>query len=284
MKQINGYIESKKKVEQYHKEIKNINIEYQTKKREIETLFYEKEREIRNEKYEKEKILINQYNEQNEILNKNNEQYKTDLKEFNYFLDLYDLKEKEFNLNDYEVYYYDYPKKENGENDYSKGTEKFLYKEIEILKNEKFLNLKVYITKNDKPLNKYSLIIIGKSYFLDKFGDNARNLNLSINKDYGIKTHTNNENIRIKIKDFSKEKYALEYYKKNKDKLLKTFLSEHKKVEQDFFKVIKQTDLKSWEIESLKRKKYYYENNYSNGINTEEYKTIMEKLNKLGRF
>ena len=175
-----------------------------------------------------------------------------------------------------EVYYYDYVRGNTG---YIVGDkQKFFYNPIGLLVEDDFKKILIYVTKNSKPKNKYDLIACGDT----RLTGNLLNIPCS----YGIDAYVHNSNIRELIKSFTTEEGAVDYFKRNKDKILKKFLEEHKEVEEkykEFIQAIESNESikRDWDIAYLENQKYYYENNYSNGIETEEYKEICKKLEGL---
>ena len=136
--------------------------------------------------------------------------------------------------------------------------------------------IKVFIINNRKPKNKYSLIVAGNTIF-----DNDT-LNIKIPYSYGVDCYEKNANIFFRIKDAPNKEDLTVYFNKNKAKILKDFLIEHKKAEAEFEEIKKMTiNNKEWEIIYLEEKKYYYENNVCRGTETQEYKEIIKKLKEL---
>ncbi len=184
------------------------------------------------------------------------------------------IKDKDKNLN-FEVYYYDYPKDKKGEKDYSKEREKIPYKEIATIKNDEYALIKVFITDNRKPKNKFSLIVVGKTIF------NADVLKRR-HYGYGIDCLSNGDNIKQTLKDMPTKEELLTYFEKHKSNILKEYLEEHKKAEQEYIEAIEKTkDNKKWEIAYYEDLKDYYENHYCRGTETKEYKEVIKKLKDL---
>jgi hypothetical protein len=145
------------------------------------------------------------------------------------------------------------------------------------LQNNEFLNMSLFITENRKPKNKYSLIVVGNSFFCDRLGDSNRLLSGNIYC-YGVDVHTENTNIIFPIKDFPSIKQAMEYARKHKDKILKPYIVEHDNLIHEYKNVIENTNTTKWKIVVLEDEKYYYEHDYSNGIEESRYKEVVKEL------
>lgn len=261
---------------------------HRKKQREISNVFYEKERKIREEKYKAEREAEAE-NEKNINLLKMQrveaDKKGAELRRILSFMDI--LKKTEsFNKDDFKVYVYDYPRDEKGEikrvlknncSCYPEKEEVYL-KPIDTLHEDEHLKLNVYIGDNDKPKNKKSLFVVGKTSLMSNHYEISV---LNIPRDYGIKTHTKNDHIRKLIKDFPNEKTALSYYEKNKNKILKEFIEEHKKAVAELEEVKKNTNTKEWEIFYLEDKKQQYKRDYSRFEENEDYLKVCEELEKL---
>jgi len=173
-------------------------------------------------------------------------------------------------LNTPKVYHFDYLKDKNG---YSQGDKiEMFYNPRGVIGDNEFIKLFAYITTNRKPLNSTSLILVGNTHL---------NSLLSEKYTYGIDAHTQDANIRVLIKDFKTEEEAKAYFEKNKDKLLKDWLEEHKKAEEYYIEKVKLWNNKEYKIAYYEDLKDYYENHCSNGTETEEYKEVLRKLENL---
>ena len=283
---IKQYKDNKKSMEETYKEMKVKENKYYDDLREVDNKYSEQERKILNIKYKnRDKIELKNKNESdkyNKILEPKkelNQQYKR-------IISFRKLIPKVLKLDDYKVYKYDYPRDEHGEIKrvlkdnclcYPE-TEPIYYKPIKILEQNEFLKMSCFITENDKPKNKYSLIVVGNSFFCNRLGESERLLNNMVYY-YGVNGHTDNVNIRISIKDFSTTKQAEEYINKNSDKILKDFREEHNKAIEDYKAVIENTNTIEWEIAVLEDEKYYYEHNKEEP----RYKEVIKELQRLNR-
>lgn len=159
--------------------------------------------------------------------------------------------------------YYGYPREKN------------YLKPIDTISDDEFKKIQVFIYGNDKPKNKFSLCVVGMTIFNENI--------LEIPKDY---LHINKEdgyfNIEKWIKDLPTEEELKIYYEKNKDKILKEFLEEHSKAEEEYKEVLDNyINKKEWIKFYLESRLKYYEYRVSRGIETEEYKKIKKELEKL---
>lgn len=225
---------------------------------------------LKKELEEKEKAEIKNIRDKFETLKQNIGTFKKESEEkimdYNLILKLM-LINPELNKN-HKVYEYDYINK-----NYEAGKQKILYNSIDSLIDTKYIFLDVYIVDNNKPKNRKSLIVTGNTIFNKEI--------LNIPYDYGITTLIDYANVKTKIKDFPSEKLALQYYQKNKHKLLKDFLIEHKEIEQLYEEVIENTKSTEWQLEILEHQKNYYEKRYHKGTEKPEYKEIIKQINKL---
>ena len=198
------------------------------------------------------------------------------MKAFKRILKFMDI-EKEKELNPL-VYFYDYPKDEKGEVIRTKEgnypeKEKQYIDPIETIKNDEFAKISVFICGNRKPKNKYTLCVIGSTILNEDL--------LKVPYSYGLDVHTDNANIRSWIRDAPNKKELVTYLEKNKDKILKDFLEEHEKTQEEYKEALEITNCKEWKIAYWENKKDYYENHYSNGTETPEYKAVLKKLKEL---
>jgi hypothetical protein len=233
----------------------------------------EDERKLMKVYYDKIKVLNNKLDIDLDKYSSKSESHNNNLKEFKRILRLMEVDTK-INVLDYEVYYMDYLKRENGYSDIEQGKQKLMYKKIDVLENTKALNLKIYVVKNNKPKNKYSLMGIGKSIY-------DYPILLMPNK-YVSDVHTDNANIVAGIKDFPSKIEAEKYYFKSKNKILESFRAEHKRIEQEHFEVLElkknPSENKKWRIALIKNKLEYFEKHYSNGTEEIEYIALKKEL------
>jgi len=261
------------------------------KKKEIYFKYSKLERELNTKKYSEERKENSKYEEKKEVFK--NQRADADIKQQTFkkiiaFMDIL-KKEADFKKNDFGAYIYDYPKNEKGEvirvikNNCScyPEKEKVYLKPIDTLYNDKTLILKVFIGDNDKPKNKKRLFVLGKSVLISKHYENEV---IKIPYNYGIKTHEENASIRSLLKDFPTEKEAKAYYNKNKIKVLKNFIIEHKNAVAELEEVRKNTNSKEWKLLYLETKRDYYINSYSGYEENEDYKKVLKQIADLNGF
>lgn len=186
----------------------------------------------------------------------------------------------------FKVYNFDYPRDETGEVirvqrgnclDYPDKIE-IPYIPMATIKDDKYAKIQAFIVDNDKPKNKYSLIVVGKSIFQEELFKGSRHPYW-----YGYGCHVSNNNIIIGLQDRPTKEELISYFEKNKAKTLKDYLEEHRQIEKEYEETIRQTDNKEWELAYWENQKDYYENHYSHGTETEEYKKVLKKIKGLKR-
>ena len=189
---------------------------------------------------------------------------------------------KQYEKPEFKVYKHDYPRDEKGEVihvqrgnclDYPEEIE-IPYTPIDTIKDDKYAKIQVFITENGKPKNKISLSVEGHTIFPEKI--------IKSPYSYGYICRTTHTNIMMTMVDRPTKEELEAYYERNKKGILKQFLEEHKKVEQEYENIIANTDNKQWEIAYWNNKKDYYENHYNRGTEQPEYKQVLEKLSELG--
>lgn len=275
---IQDYKQSKKELKRLNK-IENKNAEaYNKKDSEIKNKFWDLKKELEAEEREEREIIDKALEKQKADTEKQEQPHKEKTKQFNRIIEFIRISKKEHNLN-FEVYKMDYPKDRKGEvirtksGDYPEEIQ-IDYKPLDTIRNDGFIKLKIFITENRKPKNKFSLIAVGNTIF------NKDILNIPYSY-YNFGCHINSANIETGIKDFPTKEEVKEYYKRNFGKILKDFREKHKKAEEEYKRVISETDTKEWEIAYLESQKYYYKNLYSHGEETKKYKQIIKKLKAL---
>jgi len=239
---------------------RNHNAKYGSPEREEEENKNSKEMEKFKEKIEKEK-----------------EPSFEKIGEFKRILEFIKISKKENKINPV-VYFFDYPRNEKGEvirteNGNYPDKEKQYLKPLRILKNDEFAKIQTFIYENDKPKNKYTLCIIGKTIFNKKLIE-------KIPYYYGLGVHDEDTNIRAWLRDAPTKEELIKWIDKKKD-VLKDFLEEHKAVEKEYKEVIESTKTKDWQKAYWESRKDYYENFYSHGTETDEYKHVLGELKKL---
>jgi hypothetical protein len=173
----------------------------------------------------------------------------------------------------FKVYNFDYPRNEKGEIIRDEKQE-ITINPMEVLQDDKFKKIAVYVYENRKPKNKYSLAVIGRTIFSDKY------LLYEV-RNYGLDVREYGANIISVLKDMPTQQELLEWYKKNKANILKDYLEKHKVVEQEYSEALKLYEVKEWKILYLENNKEYYERNYHRGTEQEEYKAIVKELQEL---
>lgn len=65
------------------------------------------------------------------------------------------------------------------------------------------------------------------------------------------------------------------------NKIMSLIPDNFKDIEKDYIEAKELLKDPAWQIMYWERKKHYYENNYSHGTKTEEYKEVLKQLRKL---
>ncbi len=147
---------------------------------------------------------------------------------------------------------------------------------IDTIADDEFKKIQVFIYKNDKPINCYTLCVVGMTIFNKDILEIPYSYGLDIIKEGG------HFSIGTGIKELSEEEKLKVYYNKNKDKILKEFLEEHKKAEEEYKEVLENyINKKEWIKLYIESRIYYYENHYSRGTETDEYKKFKKELESL---
>jgi phosphoglycolate phosphatase-like HAD superfamily hydrolase len=138
----------------------------------------------------------------------------------------------------------------------------------------KYIASSVYVAENGKPVNKYTLVVAFSTIFnQDVFKTNWSYIH-NINKEHGT--------VMIPLKEGPDKDKLIEWYRKNGlPKDVQDRFNEHASLEKAYDEAIKLYDSKEWKKGYLQWKKKYYEEDYSHGIETPEYKAICEELNNL---
>ena len=126
---------------------------------------------------------------------------------------------------------------------------------IEIIADDEYKKIGIFILQNKKPVNKFFLIIKGESIFQYTFSE------------------TRSERT---LKDASSEEFLLELWKKNKNNILDHYLKHHADLEEKYREALILYRHKDWKLAYLMHRKDYYENDYSQGTETEMYKGALE--------
>jgi hypothetical protein len=284
---INTFQQAQADQKQFNEKTQEADQKHIEKQRDISSVFYDKERKIREEKYKAEREAEAEHEKKINLLKTQRaeaDEKGAELRRIFNFMEL--LKKEDFNKDDFKVYVYDYPRKENGDVErvlkencwcYPDKAQQHL-KPIDTLHEDEHLKLNVYIGDTDKPKNKKCLFVVGKSSLSSGI---HRSDVITLPSDYGIKTHTDGDDVRKHIKDLPTEKELLTYYEKNKTKLLKEFIAEHKKAVAELEEVRENTKSTAWKVFYLEHKKERFEKGYSRFEENEEYLKVCAELEKL---
>lgn len=248
----------------------------------IRDKIWELEKKIRDKKYQAEKeIDIKKEKLKNQISNEE-EPHQRKVAEFKRILEYIDIIQDKDKTLDFEVYDYGYPKDEKGEvkRVLKEGCwcyperEKIFYPELSTIKDDEYARIKAFIVENRKPKNKFSLIVVGKSIFPEFIVQRER--------EYGIHANTTNDNIRLSLKDAPTKEELVLYFGKHKSTILKDFLNEHEKAEQEYRDVADIiTKNKDYILAYWEYNKDYFENSVSRGSESETYKQVLIEIEKL---
>jgi hypothetical protein len=149
------------------------------------------------------------------------------------------------------------------------------YSPIDTLIKDQYKHINVYIVTNKKPTNKFTLYAVGYSIFLNQ----SKPLIKFPNQHYVSGIHEEHANIHIPLKDAPTEKELLNWYNKNKSKIMD--LTEHEQLEKEYEEALTLSKNRSWQILYLENQKHYYENHVYQGKDSPEYKEILAKLKSL---
>lgn len=276
-------------IKEYKQSIKELNKLYEIedknkenhneKRSKIQIKYWKLEAQLRNKREIETEIVSKKLEEKTSKIEKQREPHKERVIEFKRIMSFIEINKKEHDLKNFRVYKYDYPQDKKGEVIRTKDgnypeKQQIDYKEFDTLKNNPYLILKVFVTENRKPLNKFSLVVVGNTFFNEDV--------INIPYSYGLDCQDSKVNVRVGIKDFPTEKEAQEYYKRNYGKILIDFRTKHVEIEAEYQNAISKTqNNKDWEIAYLEHQKEYYENNWSGYEEEEEYKQIVKDLKRL---
>jgi len=240
----------------------------------IEDAIYYKYRELQSkltsEKYAEERELENKKTALKQQTDTNKKPLQDELKEYNKIIQLMKVYKEGAILPELKPYFYDRSGYKN---------KRVPLAPLSILASDKYKNICIFIYKNRKPTNKYTLCYAGFTVFYERDAQI-----ISLPKSYGLDIRNEDNFFQIEggIKDAATEKELIEYFEKNKGKILKEFLQEHSELEKEYEAVIKNAiGNKEWEISYLEARADYYKYGYSNYQNEPEYIKIMAELNKL---
>jgi hypothetical protein len=132
-------------------------------------------------------------------------------------------------------------------------------KPVAVIRSDLHNKIYLYIYPNRKTVNKFSLSIKGNASLLME-----------------------RESIKVNIKDAPTEEALLGYMNRNIDKIRAMVnLQQLDELSAEYETAIKLFEEKSWKVLYLKHRKYYYEERYSMGTSTQEYKDICAILTQL---
>lgn len=140
---------------------------------------------------------------------------------------------------------------------------------------DQYKKIGLYIIKNDNKVNCFSLILKIHSLFTDDHITKWSDKSFRIWGDHEIKTAPT-------------EKALVQWYEKNKGKIkvsnysnsypLSEYIKYHESLEQEYLEAVKLFEDAKWRIIYWEHRKYYYEEHYSRGTETEMYKGVLEAL------
>jgi hypothetical protein len=171
---------------------------------------------------------------------------------------------------------YEYSNRDASGN-YINPSRKVYFNPIQSIREDDYSNIQLYIVPNKKPTNKYSLILAGNfPLFRCEPGRNFRFYG------YGTPAHDEGCDIKLILKEAPSEETLTEYVTKNLKKILEKV--PNKELDEyiqtyETARVYLQND--TWKIAYYEDQKYYYENHYSHGTDTPEYKNILKTLKNL---
>jgi hypothetical protein len=172
-----------------------------------------------------------------------------------------------------EVCLYVYSHKDEQGN-YISDSRKVVFESFEVLESDKYKGMAMYVVENSKPTNKYSLVIAYSSLFPDEIFKRGFSYISSVHTEHGTR-------MTIIKKGPNKEDLIAWYHKKGLPQTVKDMITGHKKLEEQYEEAIKLYEIKEWKKGYLQWKKDYYENHYSQGTETPEYKAICKELKSL---
>lgn len=263
---LKDYENSKKNIEVISSKV--LNIELLVKN--IEDSYDQKISALKQEARLKVEAAKTQQNKKLEILNSEKEQNNAVLQKVQRILKVMDIIKENPTVTTPEVYYYT-DRDEFG--NYISNKRKIYTHPIKILRKDLYSIFNLYIVPNRKPKNKYSLIIRGYTIFGDLIG--------RMHWGYTPRINETSCNFYTTVKDAPTEKYLVSYAENNISKIKGTIPDTIDDLILDYEEAKELLKDIRWQIKYLEHKKYYYENHYSRGTETEEYKEIMKQLKQL---
>lgn len=135
---------------------------------------------------------------------------------------------------------------------------------IEMLADDNMKRVGLFIMPNKKPVNKYSLTLVSR-------------YSLPLN----IIENSPGHQDEITLKDSPTEKALMAYYEKARAKLIETYVTSYIAIEKEYTEAIETFKDPAWRLAYMLHKKHYYEERYSSGTNTKEYKAILKDIQAL---
>ena len=157
---------------------------------------------------------------------------------------------------------------------YISNKRKIYYQAIESLGVDAYKSTALYVVDNGKPTNKYSLVLAYSTIFNNDI----------LHKQWVYINKVNKENCTniIILKEGPDKDKLISWYRKNDlPTEVKNLFDIHKKLETKYEEAVELYAIKEWKKGYLQWKKKYYENNYSRGTETSEYKAICKELESL---
>ena len=143
-----------------------------------------------------------------------------------------------------------------------------------VMPSNKYLASAIYVVENGKPVNKYTLVVAYSTIFLGDIFKTGWAYIPKINTEHGT--------VMMLLREGPDKDKLIEWYKKNGlSKEVQEVFDRHAELEKAYEEAIKLYDSKEWQKGYLQWKKKYYEEGYSHGIETPEYKAICKELNNL---
>lgn len=252
--------------EKIDSEILNIELLVQT----IEDSFEQRINALKEEMYNRVADAKIIQDKKLSVLNAKQEQNNTILKKVQRILKIMDIIKENPTVKTPEVYYYT-DRDEFG--NYTSDKIKIYIHPIKMLRKNQYSIFNLYIVPNGKPKNKYSLVIRGYTIFGELIGRMYWGYVSGINE--------SNCNFYVTVKDAPTQKELVSYAEKHLSKIKDMIPDTIDDLIRDYEEAKELLKDIRWQIKYLEDRKYYYENHYSGGTKTEEYKEVMKQLNAL---
>lgn len=276
-----------KKIQEHKKAIEEIKkldkiehtkkLEFENDKRKIRDKYWDLQMKLDEDKNKEFKIISVKEKKFDEERTEQIKPHSKKISEFERIMEFIGIYKEQKDLN-IEMYKYDFVRDDKGYA-LSEDKEKILIKPISILKNDEgYCRIEVFIYLNKKPKNRFTLCVVGKSIFGDKF--DKRILNFCSGWNYLSDINENGDFKKV-IKELPDKNKLIEWFDKNKDKVFKEQMDKIEEIIKEYREVIKNTKSKEWEIAYLESRKRYYENCVARGTEKEEYLKILLELKKL---